>query len=275
MIPLYLYNNLHAGDVLFSRPLYRALAADGRFTLVLGAFHNNAYLLEDLVGERVRLHVSDYPERGATVLYDLAADCPADHLPISTWLGEYPDTGNHQWRSVLEVCRRQLQQHGIAWEPTPWLGHVPMIDFAPTASAPSLSGPCIYVDNGRCRSGQSSFTFDLDRLAAAFPDHRLLCTAAPERAAANVIDGSGLDLRELSALSERCVAILGKGSGPFCCTYTAANRFRPRAVCGYHSTTSPTFWDYPGNPLRYLADMDEVVAFLRAAVATTAELLPC
>lgn len=273
MIPLYLYNNLHAGDVLFSRPLYRALAECGRFRLALGAFHNNAYLLEDLVGPNVQLVVSDYPERGATVFYDLLADCPKGHLPISTWLGEYDDTCNHQWASVVEVCRRQLAAHGIAWAPAP--APVPMLEFAPRPRRPVLPGPAIYVDNSRCRSGQSAFAFDLERLCRALPRHLVLCTATPERAHPNLIDGSTLDLRDLSALSEQCAAILGKGSGPFCCTYTEANRHRPRAVCGYRSTTSPTFWDYPGNPLQYLATMDDVMTFLAAALTPVAEPLPC
>lgn len=266
MIPLYLFNNLHAGDVLFSRPLYRALAADGRFRLVLGAFYNNAYLLEDLCGPNVTLQVCDYPERGSTVLYDLAAECPAGHLPISTWLGEYDDTGNHQWHNVVEVCRRQLAAHGIAFNPAPLLASVPMVDFAPRPLRPHLPGAGIYVDNSRCRSGHSHFEFDLEAMADAFPGHRLLCTEKPLRLPQNGIDGSALDLRDLSALSEQCAVILGKGSGPFCCTYTEANRHRPRAVCGYHSATSPTFWDYPGNPLEHLQSMAEVLAFVHAAL---------
>ncbi len=270
MIRLYLYNNLHAGDVLFSRPLYRQLAADGRFQLLLGAHRNNAYLLEDLVGPRCALHVSDYLEQGPTVLYDLGADCPDDHLAISTWLGEYPDTGNHQWRNVVEVCRRQLAAHGIEWQPQAPVAEVPMLDFAPRTLAPRLSRRAIYVDNSAPRSGHSEFRFDLRALAERFPTHALLTTARPDVTADNLVDGSRLDLRELSLLSEQCDAVLGKGSGPFCCTYTEANRYRPRAVCGYHSTSSPTFWDYQGNPLRYLTTMAEVLDFVTASVAAPA-----
>lgn len=262
---LYLYNNLHAGDVLFSRPLYRLLAADGRFDLLLGAHRNNAYLLEDLLGARVALHVSDYPEQGPSILYDLGADCPETHLPISTWLGEYPDTGNHQWRNVVEVCRRKLAEYGIAWQ-VPDVECVPMIDFAPRPLARRLQQPTLYVDNSLARSGHSDFEFDLAALVERFPRHHLLTTAAPGWRHARVIDGSRLDLRDLSALSEQCDVILGKGSGPFCCTYTEANRRRPRAVCGYRSALSPTFWDYPGNPLRYLGSMADVLEFVAEAL---------
>lgn len=269
MIELYLYNNLHAGDQLFSRPLYRALAATGRFALVLGAHRNNAYLFEDLQGPNVRLHVSDYVERGPTVLYDLGADAPAGSLPVSTWLGEYPDTGNHQWRHVVEVCRRQLADHGIDWQVD--IENVPMLDFAPRALSAQVRRPAIYIDNSRCRSGQSDFEFDLDALARRAPDHALICTQRTDSTATNVVDASHLDLRDLSTLSEQCDLVLGKGSGPFCCTYTEANRFRPRAVCGYHSELSPTFWDYEGNPLQYLDTMAEVLEFVGATLAAREE----
>ncbi|MBL8749966.1 MAG: hypothetical protein JNK78_12455 [Planctomycetes bacterium] len=276
MIPLYLFNNLHAGDQLFSRPLYRALAADPRFLVVLGAYANQAYLFEDLAGQRLTVQRSAYPERGRTVLYDLAADCPDRHFAVSTWLGEYEDTGNHQWRNVVEVCRRQLAAHGVAWDPSALLDRVPMIDFAPRAVTPRVTRPAIYVDNSVCRSGQSDFTFDLDAMARAFPNHLLLCTRHQAVNAANVVDVSHLDLRDLSAVSEQCAVVLGKGSGPFCCTYTEPNRRRPRAVCGYRSETSPTFWDYPGNPLQYLDTMEAVLEFVAASLRRrTPEVLGC
>lgn len=271
MIPLYLFNNLHAGDQLFSRPLYRELAADGRFELLIGAHRNYAYLFEDLRGPRVQLHTSDYLEQGPTVLYDLGADCPSTHLPISSWLGQFPDTGNHQWHNGVRVCQRQLQAHGIDWQPRRDVQHVPMIDFAPRTLCPRLTRPAIYVDNSAARSGQSTFAFDVARLVESFVDHVIVTTRASGVAHERVLDACHLDLRDLAALSEQCDVILGKGSGPFCCTYTEANRFRPRAVCGYHSTCSPTFWDYADNPLRYLQSMDEVVTFVAEQLLTTAK----
>lgn len=275
---LYVYNNLHAGDLLFSRPLYRAVIDSRRFELVLAAHRNNAYLLADLVGPGVRLHVSDYLEQGPTVLYDLRADCPADCLPISTWLGEYRDTGTHQWHSVVTVFERQLSAAGIDYRVPQVAGHVPMVDFEPRPLSVRVTRPSVYVDNSLPRTDHARFDFDLAAMARRHPDVQFLCTRRPDTFAANVIDASHLDLRDLSAVSDQCLAILGKGSGPFCCTYTETNRHKPRGLCGYQWTWQRSFWDYAGNPLRQLATMDDVLTFLDEVLVPSPperRLTPC
>jgi hypothetical protein len=216
-------------------------------------------------GGRARLQVSDYLESGPAVLFDLRLACPETHLPVSTWLGEYRDTQAHQWPNVVEVFNRQMAAYGIDYRVTAAPDQVPMIDFAPRPLAPAVRGVAVYLDNSEVRSGHSEFVFDVEALARRFADLNFVCTAPLACQAPNVIDASACDLRDLSALSDQCIAILGKGSGPFCCTYTETNRFKPRAVCGYHSASSPTFWDYPGSPIRHLATMHEVLDFVAAA----------
>lgn len=270
---LYLYNNFHAGDVLFTRPLYRELAASGRFDLVLAGFRNNAYLLEDLAAPDVRIHASDYLEQGPKVLYDLRADCPAGYLAVDTWLGAFPDTGTHQWRSVVEVFNRQMQVAGIDYAVAYDADRIPMVDFTPRAIVPTVRGRAIYVDNSAARSGQSDFVFDWNALASRFEDILFVVTgaihdhASARHSLRNVVDASAYDLRDLSHLSEQCLAILGKGSGPFCCTYTEANRTKPRAVCGYRSEPSPTFWDYPDSPILHLDSMAQVHDFVDSVLS--------
>ncbi len=278
MTRLYLYNNLHAGDQLFSRPLYRAVIAAQHFELVLAAHRNNAYLFEDLAGPGVALHVSDYLEQGPTVLYDLRADCPADCLPVSTWLGEYRDTGEHQWRNVVTVFERQLGAFGIEYRVPRHGDHVPMIDFQPRPLSVRVTQPSVYVDNSLPRTNHAKFDFDLPMMAERHRNVNFICTRRPGVDEPNVIDASCLDLRDLSTVSDQCLAILGKGSGPFCCTYTEANRTKPRGLCGYQWTWQPTFWDYEGNPLQQLASMTDVMHFLEATLAPTqppGELAPC
>ncbi|MCU0864708.1 MAG: hypothetical protein MUC36_13000 [Planctomycetes bacterium] len=275
---LYVYNNLHAGDLLFSRPLYRAVIDSGRFELVLAAHRNNSYLLADLVGPGVRLHTSDYLEQGPIVLYDLRADCPPDCVPISSWLGEYRDTGSHQWHNVVTVFERQLRQAGIDYRVPQVPGQVPMVDFTPRPLSIRVTRPSVYVDNSQPRTNHAKFDFDLRAMAQRHPDVQFLCTRRPDSDLGNVIDASHLDLRDLSAVSDQCLAILGKGSGPFCCTYTEANRRKPRGLCGYQWTWQPSFWDYPGNPLRQLATMADVLVFLDEALAADSRpraLAPC
>jgi len=262
VIPLYLYNDLHFGDQCFTRPLYRAILASGAVDLAIGVFRNHLPLVEDLAEEGATILVSDYEDRGPSPIFSLRHECPPDRIPISTWLGEYEDTREHQWRNVVEVFLRQCRERRIENPVHFELEPTPMIDFRPRPLEPSVPARTVYLDDSETRSGHSAFRFDLERLARRFPDLYFLCTAEPGLKAPNILDGSRFDLRDLSSLSNACLAILGKGSGPFCCTYTEVNRFKPRAVCGYRSRTSPTFWDYEGNPLLYLDTMDEVEAFL-------------
>ena len=268
---LYLYNNLHNGDVLFSRPLYRRVIESNQFEVVLAGFVNTAYLLEDLVGSAANVFVSEYADVGPWAMFDLATQCPAGFLPVNTWLGQYDDTSNHQWCNVVEVFNRQMVHHGIDYRVSCDPSDVPMIDFEPRPVAPQVATPSIYVDNSLARSAHSRFEFDLPRMAAAAPDLHFLCAARPDLngpAIDNIIDCSDFDLRDLSEISNQCLAILGKGSGPHCCTYTEANRYKPRAVCGYRSVESPTFWDYPESPIQHLDDMNQVVAFVRRVLRT-------
>ncbi|MCA8958024.1 MAG: hypothetical protein KDC87_18255 [Planctomycetes bacterium] len=258
---LFVYNYAHNGDIVFSRPLYRRLLDADCFELLFAGARNTAYLMEDLVGPHSRLLVCDYADVGNGVTLDPAYALPDDHLPVHTWLGRYPDTHNHQWVNVVTVFNRQMEELGLAfrvpYDPT----EIPVVDFAARRIGPAVRGKAIYLDNSFARGRHSDFLFDLAEMAAAFPDHLLLCTARPEVRAANLVDCSGLDLIELSHLSDQCEVILGKASGPFCCTYTTANRFKPRAVCGYHSIESPTFWDYPNSPIRHLDTMEQVLDF--------------
>ena len=267
METLFLFNNAHNGDIVFSRPLYKMIIASGRFEVLLGGACNTAYLMEDLVGPRSRLLVSDYADVGQGVVIDLVHMAPPGSHAVHTWLGEYVDTHMHQWFNVVEVFNRKMIESGLDFAIEFDQRNVPMVDFHTRPLGSTVHGRAIYVDNSFARGHHSNFLFDVDRLSREFPEHWLLCTARPEVRRSNVIDCSGYDLIALSHLSDHCEAILGKGSGPFCCTYTETNRFKPRAVCGYHSETSPTFWDYPGNPLQYLTSMDEVVAFLHASVS--------
>ncbi len=265
MIQLYLYNNYHAGDQVFTRPLYRSLLASGMYEVCVGVYKNYLPIVEDLEEEGARIVASDYEDRLLNPEWDLRNDCPPGCVPITTWLGTYKDTLRHNWANLLRVFQRQLQNNHL---PLPPLLEkpVPMVDFVPGPELPQIPSPWVFLDNSRTRSGQSDFIFDEEGLAQTFPDCHFLCTAKPSHPAPNLLDGSGLNLRELSLLSDSSIAILGKGSGPFCCTYTENNRFKARGICGYKSEAFEPLWDYEGNPLRFLDSMEEVSHFLQEAL---------
>ncbi len=262
MTRLYVYNDAHNGDLIFTRPLYRKLLASGCFDLVIGGARNRAYIFEDFEAMGATLLVSPYADGFEGLSVGLARFRPEDCVPISTWLGEYEDTREHQWRNVVEVFLRQCREHGVDVPVDLEPDRTPMVDFTRRLLHYRLNGPTVYLDDSTPRGRHSTFLFDQERLALRYPGISFLCTSPPRYDLPNLLDGSRLDLRDLSALSNECLAILGKASGPFCCTYTEPNRFKPRAVCGYRSDVTPTFWDYEGNPLLYLDTMDEVFDFL-------------
>ncbi len=266
MHKLFLYNNGPTGDVIFSRPLYKKVIGSGRFAVTLAASRNDAYLLADLAGDGVALSMSDYASTWQGAVVDLAHLCPADHQPVDVSLGEYEDTGDYQWKAVVEVFNRKMEELGLDYAVEYDASEIPMLDFAPNAERPRLSRPSIFLDNSRDDCRFCHFVFDLERMAVTVPGFDLLCTNTPDTRCENVIDCSRYDLMDRSRLSEQCEVILGMTGHPFNCTLTEANRFKPKAICGYDARSCPTFWDYPGNPLEHLGTMDEVIDFRLATL---------
>jgi len=142
-----------------------------------------------------------------------------------------------------------------------------MLDFAGDVAAPALPRPTVFVDTERTSLHSCWFVHDLARLARVLPDCDLLCTAPGRVRADNVVDISHLSWRQRSRLSEQCVALVGTTREPFVVTLTEANRWKPKALCGYDARVIAPFWDYPGNPTELLGTMDELVDFLLANVA--------
>ncbi len=257
---LYLYNNWHNGDVIFSRPLYQKIIESQLFDLVIGVYQNAAYLLEDLVAQGVTLHISSMKDSGKGCAGDLAYMCPSTHTAVHTWLGQYPDTHPHTWQSTVTVFNRLMQLHKMDFE-IPYLPEdTPMVRFP--SQKKSVLANAVYVENGHTRSEHSDFIFDFQTMAQQFSHFNFYCTAPIKLNLSNVHVCAHENLVGLSAISEQCIAILGKGSGPFLCTYTEKNRFKPRAVCGYDTNRWAPFWDYPNNPLQYFQNREEVMDFL-------------
>lgn len=256
---LYLYNDLHNGDLLTNRALVAELLRHSDLMMTLGNFRNRSYIFADLPVMQIVVD-RDEPAAG----YSLAEACPADFVPVNTWCGCFPDidrAGYHNWRTIADTFNRQMEQRNIPIR-VPRLD-APMLDFRVRNPyhLKSIQRFKIYLENGATRSGHCVYEFDVAQLAADFDDYRFYCTADPRCDASNVVDCSGLNLVQLSLLSNHCDAIIGKGSGPFLTTYTEPNRLKPRAVVGF---TAPKFWEYHNNPLLYLQTTLDLYSFLRA-----------
>ncbi len=271
MLALYVYDNGPSAARVLQRPALRALR-DAGLRLTVGCNRDDGYLFADLVGPGLALLPGRLPAGPRGALLDLATACPADHVAIDLSLRRYRDTQAPQWWSVATLINRQLRAHGIDHQ-LDVEADAPMLEFAPRADVPTLQRPTVYLDTRIDRDGQTRFVFDWERLLALLPGHDVLCTEPPPFAAPRLLDGSHLDLVQQALVSERCEILLGRTWNPFAITLTAANRDKAKAVCGHDRHLYQGFWDYPGNPLEYLATMDQLADFLRSNV-TARRLAP-
>jgi hypothetical protein len=263
MKKIYLFNEWHNGDLITNRALVKELLKYD-LDLALGSYSDRQYLVADLPV----LHVIHPGREGAA--QELASLCPEGYLPVNTWCGTFPDIdarGHHNWRTIVDTFNRQSDQSGLGIQLSS--KETPMIDFAHKYTF-RLRGRPVFIENGKPRSGHCDYNFDMALLSARYPEMMFYCTANPQCSERNLVDCSGRTLVELSHISNQCEAILGKGSGPFLCTYTESNRLKPRAVMRFRA---PRFWEYRNNPLQYLETEDELRQFLDGVRSIAAEYI--
>lgn len=262
MRTLYVFDNGPPVARVLHRPALRLLR-DAGFGLRIACNRDDGYLFADLVGAGVALAPCKLPASPRGALIDLAASCPAGCVPIDMSSRRYRDTRAPQWWSVATVVNRQMREHGIDFAIDPD-SPVPMLDFAGQPPTFPLLRPAIYVDTRGDHDAQTHFVFDWQRLLALLPDYDFWCADELPFAHPRLLDGSGFDLVQQALMSERCALLLGRGWSTFAVTLTEANRWKPKALCGYDRHCHTTGWDYPGNPLEYLATMDQLADFLRS-----------
>lgn len=266
MTQLFLYHNGTRGEVLLSRAIHEAALAAG-FELTLGVCRGDDELMHGLAGPRCRIAVADCRNTAHGAPIDLAAMAPGGVPAIEVQLGADVEWPSYQWGDTVEAFQLALRTHGIDAVVGDADTPAPMLDFAAATEVGPLRRPAIFVDNSRTANDACYFVYDLGRLAAVFADWDLLCTGPIDVDAANVIDVSAATWSQRSRLSEQCDALVGTTLDPFVATMTSANRWKPKALCGYDARVTAPFWDYPGNPMELLASMDDLVDFLLANVA--------
>lgn len=270
MKKIYLYNNRHNGDLITNRCLVRKLL-DYDLDIAVGSYRNRHYLVADLP---VRHIISPHDEVSGQFNQPaspcLSTLCPEGYVPINTWCGTFPDIdakGFHNWRTIVGTFNRWSDQYGLGIHLSD--RQVPMVDWEVPCHI-RVCGRGIYVENGEVRSGHTSYEFDMESLALRFPEFVFYCTANPRCQITNVVDCSQRNLIELSHISNQCEAIVGKGSGPFLCTYTEINRLKPKAVMQFRA---PAFWEYRNNPLQYLETTEQLCEFLYKVSCTLVEFI--
>lgn len=265
MDKLFFWNPYHNGDIIFTRPLVRAVLDRHDVEITWGCFCNHKYLIQDLP---VRVLTDPRDDRLAQ---DLTYLCPFDHFPINTWIGQYPETRRCIWSSFVGAYNRQVEARGLA--------HlaivsrlVPMVDFPDVDLV--INENSVYVSNSVSRSGQSDYVMNMQALSMEFPALTFYCTANPGWNAPNMVDCSRLNLVQLSAISNRCDAIIGKAGGAIDCAFTEINRFKPRAIMGLSDPHNPTIWNYPGLRVSYLQAHEQLKRFLQEVMSRSKPRLP-
>lgn len=265
MSGLFLYNDGRRGEIVLCRAIHRAVAKTG-IPATVGVCKGDAELVADVCGPTLRVVESPFVNTVHGSPLPLASIAPPGTVPLRIWLGGNEEVPNYQWPDVVDGFHRQLDALGIPVRIADPEGPVPMFDFEAPLVVPTPKRPAVWIDNQRTTHDACWFVFDLDRLARVLPDHDLLCTGPITASAPNLVDVSSLPWPVRSRLSECCEALVGCTMDPFVVTMTEANRWKPKALCGYDARVHAPFWDYPGNPMELLGTMDELVDFLIANV---------
>ena len=265
MTKLFVHHDGRRGEVLLMRPLLAAIAAHGT-DVVVGCCRGDGDLLQGL-GSRVTIREGLLANTPWGAPAELSYLCPRDLPKISVWAGGNDPIPTNQWADLVASFTTSCRALGLV-VPIGDTAEVPDLDFAGTVSLPTpVVARAVYVDTQRTMEGCCGFDFDLARLGRALPDHQLLLTS-PEAAARlrgrDVLDVSGWTWAQRSRASEACEILIGRTLDPFVLTMTAANRWKPKALCGFDARVVAPFWDYPGNPAELLATMDDLIDFVVA-----------
>jgi hypothetical protein len=270
--PLFVHHDGRRGEVLLCRPLVAAIAAHGT-EVVVGTCRGDGELFAGL-GPRVQVREGRLANTpwGAPVSLSHLADRGSP--VVALWCGGNDRIPTNQWADLVASFRADAQHLGLE-VPLGDTAAVPMLDFAPPQLAvPALPPRVVYVDVQRTSEPTCGFDFDLARLRRALPEHTFLVTASlagtADEGLPGVVDVSGWTWALRSRASEACELLVGTTLDPFVLTLTAANRHKPKALCGYDARVVAPFWDYPGNAMELLGTMDELVDFCVANVAAAA-----
>ncbi len=186
--------------------------------------------------------------------------CPPGHVPVYLWIGSYPDIAHHNWNSMVEIYNRQIEAQGL-----PQLkirsGWVPMVDFPPVEVA---------VCSKRRFHRERRRTFEAFRLRVRYRIPIFGVSSIPfllhrraELSSFDVVDCSKENLRVLSSISNRCVAVLGKGSGTVLFDLDRSQSLQTESDHAIPSSRRRACdLGLPGNPMQYLETDDDVRRFL-------------
>jgi hypothetical protein len=285
--PIYvLFNPHHAGDFIGQMALLNSiLETHGGSKIGCCIFEDFSYMVDpkdyNIVIEVEGPYATPDSRRNSDHIFEDAILEEAritgrNLVPINTWLGQFSDTHAQSWENTVEVFNRKI------FDKCPELminieqQKFPIVTFPKNSCKNSQDIPdglVIYFDNSKPHSAHSVVNWDLKHVIKSFPNITFVITQSiADLECDNVIDCSKHNFAQLSKISESCDLIMGRGSGPFFCTYTRRNLMKRRFLLNFYnrvpqSLLDPVEWPFVHRHgvVNNLRSQEELMSFLEFA----------
>jgi hypothetical protein len=226
---LFIWINQSNGDTLGIIPVLELLFATYPDVKVrFACYEDQAYLVEHLPLEvfPIKGNYKYIPER-ETFFNKIDPSIYDNFTTIHLWGGLYKY--EHKWIDQVKTFNNQCKEKNIDFylnENSDGFIELPeyLVD---------VKNRAVYVENGYTVSGHSNFSFDMYKLSIMFPRINFYTTYSSNYKASNIVDCSNMNLIQLANVSKKCELIVGKGSGPFMCTFSKANKDKPKYLLGF------------------------------------------
>ncbi|WP_377476795.1 MAG: class I SAM-dependent methyltransferase [Microcoleus anatoxicus] len=262
MTHFFIHNSFHSGDVILTRAVIQAIRVNfPGVKITLECEEVSADLWQDLDLAILLYQGCEYKGTEPT------PNCPDDAIFFNMWFGVFDDIlklYGMTYQNNVHTFNRQMYQHRLNHKyllPIPI--HTPTINFFGQREAEiEVRANSILVENGEVFSNQSYFYLNehLKQIASDFPQLNFYCSAPPKSQVANLVDCSGMNLKQLSQIGDKCIGLLMKGSAVNAACQTEINRYKPRCIVGWD--LAEKLWDNLENPVVYAKNYAEIQQWL-------------
>ena len=274
MAHFFIHNSFHSGDVILTRAVIQAVRISfSGAKITLECAEVSTYLWQDLDLAIALYQGSEYQGTEPT------PNCPPEAIFVNMWFGVFDDIlklyGMTYQNNVHTFNRQMYQQHLNHKYLLPIPIYTPMITFfGQPEKEIEVRENSILVENGEVFSNQNYFYLNehLKQIASDFPQLNFYCSDQPKFTASNIIDCSGMNLKELSQVGDKCIGLLMKGSAINAACQTEINRYKPRCIVGWDLPEK--LWDNLENPVVYAKNYGELKAFLSSLGVAENTALP-
>jgi hypothetical protein len=226
---LFIWINQSNGDTLGIIPVLELLFKTYPDVKVrFACYEDQAYLVEHLPMELfpIKGNYRNIPQR-VNFFEKIDPSFYEGFTTIHLWGGLYKF--KHNWVDQVQTFNNQCKEKNLDLfldESKSGFIELPNVEI-------DVKEKSVFVENGVTISGHSNYSFDMYKLSLMFPKTNFYITSAVNFTARNIIDCSKSNLIELANISKKCELIIGKGSGPFMCTYSHTNKDKGLYLMGF------------------------------------------